>query len=102
MGEVRRIEEMARRVRFFSAQIAKEKDVVPIRDLEDCAPLITVGPSAARTIDDLDVILSEHETRLLQMNESYQTLNERTREMLEAQYVLRETEIFFNKVSCFK
>lgn len=89
---------MARRVRFFSTQIEKEKDVVPIRPLYDSAPLITVGPRAAQTIDDLDVTLAEHESRLLQMNDSYKTLSERTKELIEARHVLRETAVFFDKV----
>lgn len=88
---------MARRVRFFSTQIEKEKDVVPIRPLYDSAPLITVGPRAAQTIDQLDVTLAEHESRLVQMNESYKTLSERTKELIEARHVLRETAVFFDK-----
>lgn len=89
---------MARRVRFFATQIEKEKDVIPIRALIDSAPLITVGPRAAHTIDELDVALKEHEARLIQMNNSYQTLSERTRELHEARYVLRETAVFFERV----
>lgn len=88
---------MARRVRFFSTQIEKEKDVIPIRPLYDSAPLITVGPRAAQTIDQLDVTLAEHESRLLQMNGSYKTLSERTKELIEARHVLRETAVFFDK-----
>ncbi|KAG2140977.1 V-type ATPase, V0 complex, 116kDa subunit family [Suillus bovinus] len=97
VGEIRRTEEMARRVRFFESQIQKEKDVIPIRPLYDLAPLLTVGPSAAHNIDELDVILAEHETRLVQMNDSYKTLSERTRELVEARHVLRETAVFFEK-----
>ncbi|KIM87414.1 hypothetical protein PILCRDRAFT_276058 [Piloderma croceum F 1598] len=97
VGEIRRVDEMARRVRFFSTQIEKEKDVIPIRPLYDSAPLITVGPRAAQTIDDLDVTLAEHESRLQQMNDSYKTLSERTRELIEARHVLRETAVFFDK-----
>lgn len=97
VGEIRRTEEMARRVRFFESQIQKEKDVVPIRPLYDSSPLVTVGPSAAHNIDELDVTLAEHETRLVQMNDSYKTLSERTRELVEARHVLRETAVFFNK-----
>ena len=99
LGEIRRIDEMARRVRFFATQIGKEKSVVPIRALVDSAPLITVGPRAAHTMDELDVALKEHEARLVQMNSSYQTLSERTRELHEARYVLRETAVFFERVS---
>ncbi|TFK34883.1 V-type ATPase, V0 complex, 116kDa subunit family [Crucibulum laeve] len=97
VGEIRRIDEMARRVRFFSTQIQKEKDVVPIRPLYDSAPLITVGPRAAQTIDQLDTTLAEHESRLTKMNDSYQTLSERTKELVEARHVLRETAQFFEK-----
>ncbi|KAF8216379.1 V-type ATPase, V0 complex, 116kDa subunit family [Mycena galopus ATCC 62051] len=97
VGEIRRIDEMARRVRFFASQIDKEKDVIPIRPLYDSAPLITVGPRAAQTIDELDVTLAEHESRLVRMNESYQTLSERTKELVEARHVLRETAVFFDK-----
>ncbi|KAF7970197.1 hypothetical protein HWV62_24848, partial [Athelia sp. TMB] len=97
VGEIRRVDEMGRRVRFFKTQIEKETDVVPIRPLYDSAPLITVGPRAAQTIDELDVTLSEHESRLLQMNQSYKTLSERTKELIEARHVLRETAVFFDK-----
>lgn len=97
VGEIRRTEEMARRVRFFESQIQKDKDVVPIRPLYDSAPLVTVGPSAAHNIDGLDVTLAGHETRLGQMNDSYKTLSERTRELVEARHVLRETAVFFEK-----
>ncbi|KAF8177611.1 V-type ATPase, V0 complex, 116kDa subunit family [Pholiota molesta] len=97
VGEIRRIDEMGRRVRFFSSQIAKEKDVVPIQPLYEAGPLITVGPRAAQTIDELDVTLAEHEQRLTKMNESYETLSERTKELIEARYVLRETAVFFDK-----
>ncbi|KAG6332183.1 hypothetical protein ID866_6906 [Astraeus odoratus] len=97
VGEIRRFEEMARRIRFFTSQIEKEKDHIPIRPLYDSAPLITVGPRAARTIDELDEVLGEHEARLLQMNDSYKTLGERMRELSEARHVLRETAVFFDK-----
>lgn len=88
---------MARRVRFFSTQIEKEKDVVLVRPLYDSAPLITVGPRAAQTMDELDTTLAEHESRLTKMNDSYQTLSDRTKELIEARHVLRETAVFFDK-----
>ena len=92
---------MARRVRFFATQIEREKDTVLVRPLYDSAPLLTVGPRAAQTMDELDVKLSEHEKRLNQMNESYQLLSDRLMELIEAQHVLRETAVFFDRVSCF-
>ncbi|KAF7309205.1 V-type proton ATPase subunit a [Mycena kentingensis (nom. inval.)] len=93
VGKIRRIDEMARRVRFF----ATEKDVVPVRHLYDSALLITVGPRGPQTIDEFDVTLTEHESRLLRMNESYQTLSKRAKELVEARHVLRETAVFFDK-----
>ena len=99
VGEIRRIDEMARRVRFFSSQIEKEKNAVVIRSLFDSSPLITVGPRGPQAIDQLDTTLSEHEVRLTQMNESYHTLSERARELVEARHVLRETAVFFQRVS---
>ena len=89
---------MARRVRFFAAQIERERDPVPIRPLYDSAPLIAVGPRAAQTIDDLDVTLGEHESRLLEMNSAYELLSERLAELIEARHVLRETAVFFHRV----
>ena len=98
IAEVRRVDDMARRVRFFATQIEREKDMVPVRPLYDSAPLVTVGPRAAQTMDELDVKLSEHEKRLNQMNDSYQLLGDRLRELIEAQHVLRETAVFFDRV----
>jgi V-type H+-transporting ATPase subunit a len=98
VGEIRRIEEMARRVRFFATQIEREPDPIPIRPLYDSAPLIAVGPRAAQTMDDLDVTLSEHESRLLEMNSAYEVLSERLAELIEARHVLRETAVFFRRV----
>ncbi|KAI0042444.1 ATPase V0/A0 complex subunit [Auriscalpium vulgare] len=97
IGEIRRVDEMARRVRFFSSQIEKEKDAIPVRPLYDSASLITVGPRAAQTMDELDVTLAEHETKLSQMNESYEVLSGRLRELVEARHVLRETAVFFER-----
>jgi len=89
---------MARRVRFFTAQIERERDPISIRPLYDSAPLIAVGPRAAQTIDDLDVTLNEHESRLLEMNSAYELLSERLAELIEARHVLRETAVFFRRV----
>ena len=56
------------------------------------------GPQAAHAVDELDTTLAEHEERLITMNEIYQTLGERTRELVEARHVLRETAVFFEQV----
>ena len=97
--EIRRLDEMARRIRFFKSQIGLEKGVQAL-SVWDSPPAITVGPRVAQALDELDVKLAEHEERLIQMNESYKTLSERTQEMEEAKHVLKETDVFFNQVSC--
>jgi len=89
---------MARRVRFFAAQI--QKNNIPVRPLFDSPHLTIVGPRVQQLRDELDVKLSEHEARVLQMNESYETLSARRREAIEARHVLRETSVFFNRVCC--
>ncbi|KAI0345052.1 V0/A0 complex, 116-kDa subunit of ATPase [Trametopsis cervina] len=99
VGEIRRIDEMARRVRYFSTQIEKEKEKIPIRPLYDSVPLVTVGPRAAQTLDELDTKLSEHESRLVRMNENYQVLSDRMKELVEARHVLRETAVFFDRAA---
>lgn len=106
VGEVRRIDEMARRLRFFSTQLSKANSTnpgrpIPIRSLEDSPPISITGPRAQQMRDDLDSTLAEHEERLIQMNESYSTLRERERELLEAREVLRSTKGFFEKVRAF-
>jgi V-type H+-transporting ATPase subunit a len=103
VGEVRRIDEMARRLRFFSTQLSKANSAnpghpIPIRSLEDSPNISITGPRAQQMRDDLDSTLTEHEERLIQMNESYSTLRERERELLEAREVLRSTRGFFEKV----
>lgn len=101
MGEIRRIDEMARRVRFFADQIEKDKDVIHIRPLYDSVSLITVGPYAAQTIDDLDKTLEVHEKKLQELNQSYHSLSVQEREIIETKHVLRETAAFFDKVRAF-
>ncbi|KAG8758836.1 H(+)-transporting V0 sector ATPase subunit a [Serendipita sp. 396] len=104
VGEVRRIDEMARRIRFFSTQLAKANashpdHPIPIRSLEDTPIISITGPRAQTMRDDLDSTLTQHEERLAQMNESYSTLRERERELLEAKEVLRSTKGFFERAA---
>lgn len=88
---------MARRGRFLRDQIEKEVDKISIRSSTESVPLVTVGPGLPQAMDSLEANLKEREQRMIQMNESYQTLSDRTRELIEARHVLRETATFFNK-----
>ncbi|KAJ3092075.1 H(+)-transporting V0 sector ATPase subunit a [Quaeritorhiza haematococci] len=91
VNEIRRIEELERKLRFLRSQIQKAD--IPIKPL-------TVGVSYARSrsqqeIDELDAQLTEIESRVVQMNTSQETLNKRYLELTELRHVLRETATFF-------
>jgi len=50
-------------------------------------------------LDDLEERLSEHETRLLQMNNSHESMQRRYLELTELKHVLRETRDFFQEAA---
>lgn len=84
------------KIGFFTGQI--EKADIHVR---------TAHPSAYQSLtrsrqelDDLEDRLSEHENRLLQMNNSHETMQRRYLELTELKHVLRETSDFFQEV-CF-
>jgi V-type H+-transporting ATPase subunit a len=53
VNEIRRMDEMARRLRFFQNQIEKESEKIQTRPLWDSAPLVTVSPKVQQTIDKI-------------------------------------------------
>ncbi|KAF9106752.1 H(+)-transporting V0 sector ATPase subunit a [Mortierella sp. GBA35] len=95
VGEIRRFDEMERQLRFFTMQI--EKAEIPVR-----TTLSNSYSSRARSrqeLDDLEERLSEHENRLLQMNNSHETMQRRFLELTELKHVLRETSDFFQEAA---
>jgi len=95
VGEIRRFDEMERQLRFFTSQI--EKAEIPVR-----TNLSNAYSSRARSrqeLDDLEERLSEHENRLLQMNNSHETMQRRYLELTELKHVLRETSDFFQEAA---
>ncbi|KAF9315271.1 H(+)-transporting V0 sector ATPase subunit a, partial [Podila horticola] len=95
VNEIRRFDEMERQLRFFTGQI--EKADIHVR---------TAHPSAYQSLtrsrqelDDLEDRLSEHENRLLQMNNSHETMQRRYLELTELKHVLRETSDFFQEAA---
>ncbi|KAG0300065.1 H(+)-transporting V0 sector ATPase subunit a [Linnemannia gamsii] len=95
VGEIRRFDEMERQLRFFTSQI--EKAEIPVR-----TTLTNAYSSRARSrqeLDDLEERLSEHENRLLQMNNSHETMQRRYLELTELKHVLRETSDFFREAA---
>ncbi|KAL1921796.1 uncharacterized protein VTP21DRAFT_10438 [Calcarisporiella thermophila] len=93
VSEIRRFDELERKCRFFSSQL--EKVDIPIRPLTTSAYLSRARH--AQEIDDLEATLTDHETKILQMNSSYETLQRRYLELTELRHVLKETAVFFEE-----
>ncbi|KAF9539150.1 H(+)-transporting V0 sector ATPase subunit a [Mortierella hygrophila] len=95
VSEIRRFDEMERQLRFFTMQI--EKVGIHVRPTMPSSHL-----SSARSrqeLDDLEERISEHENRLLQMNNSHETMQRRYLELNELKHVLRETSDFFQEAT---
>ncbi|KAG0277784.1 H(+)-transporting V0 sector ATPase subunit a [Linnemannia gamsii] len=95
VSEIRRFDEMERQLRFFTMQI--EKVGIHVRPSMPSSHL-----SRARSrqeLDDLEERISEHENRLLQMNNSHETMQRRYLELTELKHVLRETSDFFHEAT---
>ncbi|KAG0296376.1 H(+)-transporting V0 sector ATPase subunit a [Dissophora globulifera] len=95
VGEIRRFDEMERQLRFFTSQIEKAE----IRIHSSHTPAYPSRARSRQELDDLEERLSEHETRLLQMNNSHETMQRRYLELTELKHVLRETADFFQEAA---
>ncbi|KAI8350578.1 V-type ATPase, V0 complex, 116kDa subunit family [Mortierella sp. GBAus27b] len=83
VSEIRRFDEMERQLRFFTLQIEKAEIAIH--------PTPASHSSRARSrqeLDNLEELLSEHENRLLQMNNSYENMQRRYLELIEQKHVL--------------
>ncbi|KAF9187157.1 H(+)-transporting V0 sector ATPase subunit a [Haplosporangium sp. Z 767] len=93
VGEIRRFDEMERQLRFFTTQI--EKAEIPIRSNLSLAYMTRAR--SRQELDDLEERLSEHENRLLQMNNSHETMQRRFLELTELKHVLSEVNRFLKE-----
>ncbi|KAF9934752.1 H(+)-transporting V0 sector ATPase subunit a [Mortierella antarctica] len=96
VGEIRRFDEMERQLRFFTSQI--EKAEIPVRSVISSS-YTSPRARSRQELDDLEERLSEHETRLLQMNNSHESMQRRYLELTELKHVLRETRDFFQEAA---
>ncbi|GAA98242.1 uncharacterized protein L969DRAFT_85810 [Mixia osmundae IAM 14324] len=94
VSEIRRLDEMERRLRFLTAQIHESE--IYIRPLTETMHLVQ-GRNSLQLVSELETILAERENRMSEMNESQETLQKRTMELEEARHVLRETAVFFSQ-----
>lgn len=90
-----------RRLAFFNSLLEAEN--ISARPLQHSTSAHLLNPSAnshyASLLDSLNAELKDQETRLNTMNASYDTLRKRLGELEEAQHVLRETAIFFERAN---
>lgn len=99
MAEIRLLDEMTRRLTFFNSLLEAEN--ISARPLQHSTSAHLLNPSSdshyASLLDSLNLELKDQEIRLNTMNASYDTLRKRLGELEEAQHVLRETAIFFER-----
>lgn len=82
------------KIGFFEKQL--EKSEIPSRSLTTAT--YYARARSAQEIDDLEERLREHEIRILQMNNSHETLQRKYLQLTELRHVLRETAVFFEQV----
>lgn len=106
-NEIRRIDEMERRLRFFIGQIYR--DNVKIREIErqldfdlDQSIELDRALQGPQLIDEIDDKLIDHEHRLSQLNKSFEKLSSDCYKLQEARQALRETATFFNNVNGYR
>lgn len=91
-GEIRRLDNVERQLRFFGAQM--EKNSIPLRPLPDSA-YFTAAPNA-NEVNELAQRTDLLENHINQLDDSYETLQKRWVELIEFRWVLREAGGFFD------
>ncbi|KAJ1964414.1 H(+)-transporting V0 sector ATPase subunit a, partial [Dimargaris xerosporica] len=95
VNEIKRLDEMERKLRYLSTNIDKLE--IPVQQPAESHQLRR--SRSPQEIDELDESLSQHEYRVVQLNESYENLQRRLLELTELRHVLRETTAFLQKAS---
>eukprot|EP01115_Flamella_aegyptia_P006834 TRINITY_DN28317_c0_g1_i1.p1 TRINITY_DN28317_c0_g1~~TRINITY_DN28317_c0_g1_i1.p1 ORF type:complete len:822 (+),score=388.53 TRINITY_DN28317_c0_g1_i1:76-2541(+) len=111
VNEVKRADEMERKIRFFEEEVAKEKkeaerekrrwgdrDDNGIVKLEDGKEDV----DARKTIDELETHFEELEKELSQMNNNQEMLNRNFNELIELRHVLHKDSSFFDESADFR
>lgn len=119
VAELRRLEEMARRIRFCQSEIDEAQLPVSerasasspckssfsdsilflisqVRPFEETQVILNQRPGP-ELIDELDPRLRQNEERLRQMRDNWDSIRLRALELEEARHVLMETAVFFRQ-----
>lgn len=94
MNEIKRLNDLERKLRFLISQAGKA--AVTLQPVDPLTPYARTRSQLE--IDQLDTQLGELEARIEQMNTSHVSLNKRFLELTELRHVLRETAVFFQIV----
>eukprot|EP01023_Acetabularia_acetabulum_P007407 TRINITY_DN131_c1_g1_i3.p1 TRINITY_DN131_c1_g1~~TRINITY_DN131_c1_g1_i3.p1 ORF type:complete len:878 (+),score=198.42 TRINITY_DN131_c1_g1_i3:100-2733(+) len=86
-NQVKRCEEMARKLRFFEDQVTRA----------DARPGLLTGADGANSFDDLENRLEELEKELLEVNANTERLQKSHAELIELQMVLEKAGSFFDE-----
>lgn len=97
VAEIRKLDEVERKLTYLTSQIEAADLSGAVRPFSETQHLLMHHQQSSRQIDELEGRLSEHEERVREMTESYETLLKRMAEMQEARHVLRETATFFKQ-----
>jgi len=107
VNEVRRCEDMERRVRFFDEVISKEKlDIVATSEKDKSLPdketlallkKYTAADVTLRPFNELETQFEELEKELLQLRGNQEVLDRNYNELTEMKYVLTKDAVFFSE-----
>ncbi|KAK3314721.1 V-type ATPase, V0 complex, 116kDa subunit family [Apodospora peruviana] len=92
-GDIRRLDNVERQLRYFHAQMDKAGIALRKLDLD----IETLAPPTTSEIDDVAERCQSLEQRVSSLNESYETLKKREVELTEWRWVLREAGGFFDR-----
>lgn len=102
VNEVKRTDEMERKLRFFDEQVTKERKEIFAEGKtdRDALALLTVSnvtPPKVGTIDELETQFEDLEKELNQMNNNQEVLNRNYNELIEMKHVLTKDSAFFSE-----
>lgn len=93
VNEVKRCDEMERKLRFFEEQVVKEKGLRKI--LNSVSMENAASNSANINVDELETRFDELEKELLTLNNNQQMLDRSSNELVELRHVLSADSVFF-------
>jgi len=93
--EVKRCDEMERKLRFFEEQVTKERGLA--KALTSISVESASSSSSGLSMDELETRFDELEKELQQMNNNQQMLDRNFNELIELRHVLSADAIFFSE-----